>query len=199
MDWSNNKISTICSSKKLRKMSMQSSSCLINKSFKISKLRRKERMQNSNDELRRSLIRIDKKLQTSKQSTINKFQTSILKSNDFRKTLNQWRKSMLRSWIKSLMMLIKKFKILKRRINKILRRSLICPWNQRLIYSSLKTKIMILMLKSSSWREISRIKLSFFKDKSKRTRHFKKKLLRKLRRFEKTILRLVKEKRRFTN
>lgn len=187
MDWSNNKISTICSSKKLRKMSMQSSSCLINKSFKISKLRRKERMQNSNDELRRSLIRIDKKLQTSKQSTINKFQTSILKSNDFRKTLNQWRKSMLRSWIKSLMMLIKKFKILKRRINKILRRSLICPWNQRLIYSSLKTKIMILMLKSSSWREISRIKLSFFKDKSKRTRHFKKKLLRKLRRFEKTI------------
>lgn len=199
MDWSNNKISTICSSKKLRKMSMQSSSCLINKSFKISKLRRKERMQNSNDELRRSLIRIDKKLQTSKQSTINKFQTSILKSNDFRKTLNQWRKSMLRLWIKSLMMLIKKFKILKRRINKILRRSLICPWNQRLIYSSLKTKIMILMLKSSSWREISRIKLSFFKDKSKRTRHFKKKLLRKLRRFEKTILRLVKEKRRFTN
>lgn len=68
---------------------MQSSSCLINKNSKISKLKKRERMLSSNDELKRSLIKIDKKSQTSKQSTINKSQTLTLKLKDFKRTLNQ--------------------------------------------------------------------------------------------------------------
>ena len=42
---------------------MQNNLCLISKNSKIFKLKKKERMLNSNDELKKSLIKIDKRLQ----------------------------------------------------------------------------------------------------------------------------------------
>jgi len=124
-DLSNSKISTTCSWKKLKRMNTQSNSCKTNKNFSLYKQKKNEKVLILKDPLNKSSIRTGRIWLKWKILTISKYLKLILRSKDFKKTLNQWKRSMQKSWIKFKMMQNAKFRTLKRKINKTSPKSLI--------------------------------------------------------------------------